>query len=1550
VAVLLATVNLLIGETAQARPESVLNTHAAQDQQAPALAGGFDGTFAAVWQSTDQDEPGSNNWGIFGQRLRTITGAGWLAQQVAWSEGPEFQVNQEVVGDQILPRVAQTDSGVLVVAWMDVQRGKSYLGIQDRAGQPAANQEILPVAPAIVEVRVMTPDICVAGEEIIVVWTEERHWKDWDGDTRVEGWIRARRYGIDGSPVGDVITVESYSDLGSDPSRASTARVGCHEDGSFAIVWGWSGGVLFPGAYYIPRLSYYDEQDAVVWNQEMWELRSSWVTPAIAVQDDHTVVVAHEVALLAGFYPNIWIYLTFHDSNGVDYSTELLASYVLFEWYPRQPAIGIRGDRLLVAWREGGYESNGQEQHRIRAARFDLSGGQISALPWADFPFHATVTLSEKYDVVQSHVHGVPAITRPDGEGRFAVAWAANRGSTFDARAAWDVVIRCFDDQGASFPCGIDLDGDDVIDSMDCDRFNASLSYDLDSDLVCDRPVGFDPALCATRCSEAYVGTRLGQCLARCSAPDNCVCVDPTACPSGDADYHLGVTLYEDYCRDEDYLGCIHLGETNCSSLPAADICHRVFANSNQGDGNQNGRGDRCESAVRASITLTDPDEHASVWGNKGYLCSSSGGSFPVTTVLEGGMPSVDQGQLTFGTEQQRTSVGACGCAPELVEAGFCETLQYRRTDGEADAAGHLAWGAIFSSGAAIEPNLGYAGHCATCPRTIDSLNEPHAGNEAAFRSYAINKDLTFTHETSANEHRYTWLWPDAPYRKGDLTGKVVRGRVAWQRPEAMTYEYYLPGSPQENQVAFSARREMAYSQGCQTIPWKLTSPDGSVSTLLRLIERPWGYTDPPREVDPSFWVLLSDTVTDDRYVISYGANTLEPAAIHPVACASGACANLDPRGAAATSGMIDTASVGVDSQRAPAVFLYGTKNVDGSISRDLWIGLPTHENNRWLRASEIYGRQAGAGPLFAKAHLVFDSRAERLVVLGALMGTGEIAAPGDDEIWTFELREGRWQRQGPLDVGFPLAEATVSLDPLRHRAIVYGAAWASRRPTTDTHLLDLATLRVTELETAPADEDPLGLARHGAFFEPVEQALYVYGGESITGEANLGAHRLDLVSRQWTYLGEGSVGPGMRERPFVSFDRLSRTLWVVGGEVDAPQPGLVVSGLRDGEWYRKETLREPETTGWVYQGRFDLHAQNRFPLFAPDTGPLPGMLQVAHLDCADPAIGLVVRDSGGQIVAEDLGPTVDKRVIFYSRGLQTLELKALPSDEPAQHPPFTITVTEAALSELGRFTGSSGVNDLLVQGGLVYLVGERGLQAVSVADPSAPQVVGQLDLRGAGTALGACGELTCIGVAPKGGVSLKVVDVADPAAMQVVDSLKAPGVSRSVGVKGTWLYLSSGGAGVSIVDVRDPSAPVLVDRLVLPGVVTALSVASNRLFVALHPSNVVRIYELTEEQSPVFLSEVYAIGAVEAMRLLGTELHVSTHEGTQGWQGCISGRYCPPGTSTRVYEIADPATPEDRGSYDEVLSPATHLRQLQDLVLVRTSDGFVAYRAVPAP
>lgn len=148
-------------------------------------------------------------------------------------------------------------------------------------------------------------------------------------------------------------------------------------------------------------------------------------------------------------------------------------------------------------------------------------------------------------------------------------------------------------------------------------------------------------------------------------------------------------------------------------------------------------------------------------------------------------------------------------------------------------------------------------------------------------------------------------------------------------------------------------------------------------------------------------------------------------------------------------------------------------------------------------------------------------------------------------------------------------------------------------------------------------------------------------------------------------------------------------------------------------------------------------------------------------------------------------------------------------------------------------------------------------------------------------------------------------------------------------------------------MDVSDPENPEQVERMNIPGRVTAVETSGDRLYVGTSPHNTVRVYSVVSGQSPVYEGQFQVEGEPEKMKVMGTLLHVSLHEGP-GHNFCASADYCPRGTWAEVFDVTDPESVEKVGEYDGYLYPVVHIRNHGRYVLVRTYEGFEVYEVQP--
>jgi hypothetical protein len=1347
------------------------------------------------------------------------------------------------------------------------------------------------------------PHVCAGVSGFVLVYEKSVH----VGGTLLYQ-IVARRYLWTGAQLGGPIVVAE------DDNPVWRPRVDCR-NGNFGVVWNQAGGARFQ-AFTLSGPS----------------------GPQHNLDGDHPDIAL----LLEATYHVVYrdwssIQLVSYDLSGNPDPAAFRVDDPASPGTPHLPAIGAGSGQIVVSWVQ-----QDVTQYQVMAAQYHFdSDPQVNdwvAVPWQEFGNVQYATLSTAFSVFAAlSFDWSMDVARPTYFGRFVIVW--------NAQPLWqDVVMRCFDRYGKGTTCGVDMDNDGVLNHYDCDPRNPFLRYDLDTDGICEEIIGGDVNDCLGACLDAYTSDELDDCNDRCQNLDNCPCLDLLNCPDINdrkQDHYVYIRQFNDVpgpCQV--YRDCIDARSESCDQLPEAEACHVYFANPGQHDSTGNKRGDFCEDRLQGTITRFAPSWED--FSTKGHITVCAGLTYDVDVQTTGKWAVDDWGYAPmppgWHPEGQRISVGACACTEQDRLSGWCSISLFNcpKTT-EQDDYSRLVFHPILADEAVLIDQVDQ----------VDPSYPVTVGNEAPFfADHVHNKYQEFSPYHASNTLRFSWRWQDWDKFEDVLPGKEVELRLAWQDPAAQQYEYvYTLPLPT---VHYSDNIEpIGVSCISQAILWEL--PDQV--PWVWLVPKPWGYTAPPRagyldppRMHPGPWALLRDGASDNLYLVSYGVR-MQPSGFQQVTYKAGSTALLEHDETAVAAAMLDTSRFGVPSSKAPVIFQYGGLDETGDWTNNLWLGFPQSEQNLWLQAKDIWGPQAGQGPTLIHAQLIHHARGRRLIA----MGDRREKVNGRyvyyyNEVWTFDLDTGRWWLATVLDIDVYLRTSSMSLDPLRNRVLIYYSQLIEgTEGVPRTYIFDLDRLVATEVQTTPAPEGPFGLWYHGAYLEPLEQALYVYGGFLYDKTLSPHAYRLDLHTWEWSYLGDGTTGPGARVEPFVTYDRVSGRLWISGGGEDDPG-ALVYWGLKDGEWIKHATLEQRDVDDFQVEGTFDLHKSNDYAVTVPDATEWPGPLLVAELMSSDPDLGLVVLDSTGQVVGVDLDASTTNTVTFYAHSIYIFRVVAGPGYDPATHPTFTLTLRRAELVEVAGWTGSAGVNDLLVQGDVAFLVGTGGLDAVSLADPLVPQAISHLDLGGSGQSIAPCGPVVCVAQAKKG-KSLRTLDLGDPANIQSVGTLQTPGLPASLAVKGqSWVYLADGGAGVSIIDAREPAALQMVDRLVLPGVVTAVAVSANRLYVASRPQNIVRIYEITDEESPVLLGQLDVAATVEAMRVSGTALHVAGHAGN-GWQGCQSGQHCPRGTQVEVFDVSDPAEAVKVAEYDGDQDPFVHIKPHGDYGLVRTYDGFAVYQ-----
>lgn len=200
-----------------------VNTEAAREQSAPAIAVDAEGNELVVWQSKGQDGDG---FGIYGQ---------WYDSSGA-EKGPEFRVNSATVGDQKSPAVAIDGAGNAIVAWQSFKQDGSEWGVYYTKLDGV--DDTIPMGDVLVNNATIgsqqNPAVAAStGGHFVIAWEAI----DPIGGDDASLDIYAKVYNSSGSEItfGEQL-------VNSDQVRDQVSpQVAIDADGDFAVVWVGSG-------------------------------------------------------------------------------------------------------------------------------------------------------------------------------------------------------------------------------------------------------------------------------------------------------------------------------------------------------------------------------------------------------------------------------------------------------------------------------------------------------------------------------------------------------------------------------------------------------------------------------------------------------------------------------------------------------------------------------------------------------------------------------------------------------------------------------------------------------------------------------------------------------------------------------------------------------------------------------------------------------------------------------------------------------------------------------------------------------------------------------------------------------------------------------------------------------------------------------------------------------------------------------------------------------------------------------------------------------------
>jgi VCBS repeat-containing protein len=194
-------------------PVFPVNSTQEQDQSDPDIAATEDGGFVVVWESVNQDVPGTFQTGIISQRY-DATGA---------PVGGERIVNTTLAGSQIDPSVSGLPGGGHVVVWGDGNSAQVRGQLFDPSGAVSGSEFVIaPVNGSRIDVTAILPSAGangIADGGFAAVFANNS-----------TGLFNVQAYDVNGAPVG------ALTALGTTSGRGDPSVVGL-SDGRFAVVW-----------------------------------------------------------------------------------------------------------------------------------------------------------------------------------------------------------------------------------------------------------------------------------------------------------------------------------------------------------------------------------------------------------------------------------------------------------------------------------------------------------------------------------------------------------------------------------------------------------------------------------------------------------------------------------------------------------------------------------------------------------------------------------------------------------------------------------------------------------------------------------------------------------------------------------------------------------------------------------------------------------------------------------------------------------------------------------------------------------------------------------------------------------------------------------------------------------------------------------------------------------------------------------------------------------------------------------------------------------------
>jgi hypothetical protein len=283
--------------------------------------------------------------------------------------------------------------------------------------------------------------------------------------------------------------------------------------------------------------------------------------------------------------------------------------------------------------------------------------------------------------------------------------------------------------------------------------------------------------------------------------------------------------------------------------------------------------------------------------------------------------------------------------------------------------------------------------------------------------------------------------------------------------------------------------------------------------------------------------------------------------------------------------------------------------------------------------------------------------------------------------------------------------------------------------------------------------------------------------------------------------------------------------------------------------------------------------------------------------------------------------------------------------------------------------TGSANTGQseyVAVAGEYAYVANSEGMmKVVDIADPTAPVVVGSLEVPGEVTDLSAGGSVVCLAA---GG--LRVVDVSTPSNPRLVGDV--PMVAQGVAVAGNYAYVAAQWE-IWIVDISDPSSPVPVGHTFPWWLAVDVALAGDLAYFVeqeIEPpfeAGRLSVYDVSDPTSPVRLADadapgfpfsvattgdrtcVAAAGGIHVYDTSGSPLFLTSFPAQlHAWSVAMVGDYAYLGGDKAGLEVVDISNPEEPELVGSVGTPSEVHGVAQSGDIVLAADYRYGLRILP--